>query len=186
MIEELKAPLEPFHGGLGLINIQGVPKPSFWAFFMLNKLGDTVLQEGDGYILTRRHNCYQLLLYNFANLDQLTQLNAVLSTAKEDNLYFLFEEKPSRHFSISFSCPDGQYRIMRYELNRKYGSAYDIWLNMGANAQLTADETAYLRAAAIPRISSDVLQSVKGRLAFEGFVPIHGCQLIVVHPVLED
>ena len=75
---------------------------------------------------------------------------------------------------------------MRYELNRKYGSAYDIWLNMGANAQLTADETAYLRAAAIPRISSDVLQSVKGRLAFEGFVPIHGCQLIVVHPVLED
>ena len=186
LIEELKAPLEPFHGGLGLINMQGVPKPSFWAFFMLNKLGDTVLQEGDGYILTRRYNCYQLLLYNFANLDQLTQLNAVLSTAKEDNLYFLFEEKPSRHFSISFSCPDGQYRIMRYELNRKYGSAYDIWLNMGANAQLTADETAYLRAAAIPRISSDVLQSVKGRLAFEGFVPIHGCQLIVVHPVLED
>lgn len=29
---------EPFHGGFGLINNEGIPKPNFWAFKMLSKL----------------------------------------------------------------------------------------------------------------------------------------------------
>ena len=37
----------PFHGGFGLLNFQGLRKPSFYAYQFLNKLGDTELVSND-------------------------------------------------------------------------------------------------------------------------------------------
>lgn len=31
---------EPFHGGFGLLNHDGIPKPAYWAFYLLNQLGN--------------------------------------------------------------------------------------------------------------------------------------------------
>jgi len=37
----------PFHGGFGLLNLQGLRKPVFYAFQFLNQLGDTELENAD-------------------------------------------------------------------------------------------------------------------------------------------
>lgn len=40
IFEEGGMPYKPFHGGFGLLNLQGIPKASYRAFQLLNKLGD--------------------------------------------------------------------------------------------------------------------------------------------------
>jgi len=37
----------PFHGGFGLLNLQGLKKPSFYAYQFLDQLGDTELEDSD-------------------------------------------------------------------------------------------------------------------------------------------
>ncbi|MGH8191750.1 MAG: GH39 family glycosyl hydrolase [Rhodanobacteraceae bacterium] len=40
IFEENYFPIEPFHGGFGLMNIQGIPKPAYRAFEILHRLGE--------------------------------------------------------------------------------------------------------------------------------------------------
>lgn len=64
-------PPEPYHGGFGLLNQYGVPKPSYRAFELLHELGDELLPSDgmhttvDAYF-TRRRNRVIALLTNHA------------------------------------------------------------------------------------------------------------------------
>lgn len=40
IFEELTFFTKPFSGSFGLMTVQGIPKPSYWAFYMLNRLGE--------------------------------------------------------------------------------------------------------------------------------------------------
>lgn len=48
IFEEWHQFVEPFHGGFGLLNQDGIPKPGFWALKMLSECGDTRLDLGAG------------------------------------------------------------------------------------------------------------------------------------------
>ncbi len=43
IFEELYFPSEPFHGGFGLLNVHGIPKPTYRAFELLHALGNEAL-----------------------------------------------------------------------------------------------------------------------------------------------
>jgi len=47
VFEELGPPTRPFHGGFGLMNLQGLKKPAYLMYEWLNRLGDTELECGD-------------------------------------------------------------------------------------------------------------------------------------------
>lgn len=183
LIEEVRAPIEPFHGGLGMLTVHGIPKPSYQSFFLLNKLGDTVLDQGESYIITRRGETYQLLVYNLVYLDTLAQSNLSFVSEYKQDLYTLFEERPALRFHFQLTLPNGDYRLVRYELNRQYGSCYDGWIAAGASSQPTQDELASLRASAQPRVSSEVVTSSNHTLTLTCCVPVHGCQLMMLGPV---
>ncbi len=53
VFEEGGAGDEIFHGGFGMLTLQGIPKPTFHAYRMLNALGDTLLALVDGAVVTR-------------------------------------------------------------------------------------------------------------------------------------
>lgn len=48
IFEEGGMPRGTFHGGFGLLNLQGIPKASYRAFGLLNKLGDEIYEERGG------------------------------------------------------------------------------------------------------------------------------------------
>ena len=56
----------PFHGGFGLINFQGLRKPSFYAYQFLNRLGaeELVSNDPDSWI-TRGGGGAQVLFWNY-------------------------------------------------------------------------------------------------------------------------
>jgi xylan 1,4-beta-xylosidase len=61
----------PFHGGFGLLNMHGVPKPAYRAFELLHRLGDEILPvagdhpTADAWV-TRRQGRVTVLLTNWA------------------------------------------------------------------------------------------------------------------------
>lgn len=44
IFEENYMPSQPFHGGFGLMNLYGIPKPVYRAYQLLNRLGDEQLE----------------------------------------------------------------------------------------------------------------------------------------------
>ena len=92
--DEVKKAQRFFQGGMGMFNYKGVPKPSYLAFQLLRRLGDEVLAEGENYIVARRGEEIQALVYNIAYLDHLAQANTDFTSDYEGDVYTLFEDRP--------------------------------------------------------------------------------------------
>ncbi|WP_328686051.1 GH39 family glycosyl hydrolase [Streptomyces sp. NBC_00343] len=54
VFEEEGAGRDPFHGGFGMLNQDGIPKPTMHAYRMLNALGDHLVHREEGLVVTRR------------------------------------------------------------------------------------------------------------------------------------
>ena len=183
LIEELKAPVEPFHGGLGLINIHGIPKPSYWGFYLLHKLGHTIIDQGEGYIVTRDQDVIQVLMYNLFYPNRKAQQNTDFSSEHEKDLYTtMFDSKPDFQFNIQLNGLSGAYRMTHYVLNRQCGGCYELWQRMGEPSDLRKDEIEYLQSVSVPQVSVQTASAENGAITLRCLVPLHGCHLVIVHP----
>lgn len=69
LFEETFFLVEPFNGGFGLLTVDGIPKPSFWAFKLLSMLGDERYdfyfeQDGVEAAAFKKGEQIQILLYH--------------------------------------------------------------------------------------------------------------------------
>jgi xylan 1,4-beta-xylosidase len=82
VFEEAGPPLTPFHGGFGLLNLQGIRKPTYFAYKYLNQLSATELQNTDpaSWACRKAPDDIQVLLWDFARPPQGEQ---------SDQVYFL-------------------------------------------------------------------------------------------------
>lgn len=70
--EEAGLPNKPFHGGFGLLTMQGLPKPAYFAYRFLNELGDTELACEDANVWACRNDkgAVQVLLWDYTHPKQ--------------------------------------------------------------------------------------------------------------------
>jgi xylan 1,4-beta-xylosidase len=67
IFEENYFPSVPFHGGFGLTNLHGIPKPTYRAFELLHRLGDELLlvdgshETVDAWVVRKEHSLTVLL-----------------------------------------------------------------------------------------------------------------------------
>ncbi|MCR4435305.1 MAG: helix-turn-helix domain-containing protein [Clostridiales bacterium] len=182
IMEEWKAGPSPFHGGLGMINGDGIKKPSYLAFYLLSKLGDLLLEQGKNYAVTRSGENLQMILYNDAYFDAMA-MKGDFSGMTSLRRYSIYEEKAVRNIEILFTGLSGNYKLTRYDLDRENGSAFDEWVNMGAVNALTAEEIRYLKSKAFPRITVRQL-TIENSCKVPVSVPVHGCVLITLEKEL--
>ena len=71
IFEEQKLSRSHFQGGFGLINKDGFKKPSYYAYYLLSKLGNEVIKQGEDYIITRSGEDIQILAFNYVYFDDL-------------------------------------------------------------------------------------------------------------------
>jgi xylan 1,4-beta-xylosidase len=62
---------KPYHGGFGLMNIYGIPKPAYRAYEILHRLGDRILKVEELHatvdcFITRQENKIQIIVNNYA------------------------------------------------------------------------------------------------------------------------
>jgi xylan 1,4-beta-xylosidase len=64
--EDVKGPPKSFHGGMGLMNMQGIKKPSYHAYRMLNLLGTKLLKKEEGCLITKNlDDEVRAIFYNY-------------------------------------------------------------------------------------------------------------------------
>ncbi len=135
-----------FHGGFGMINYQGIEKPSFHAYRMMNRLGDELLQQTPGGIVSRSSATGKMvaLAYNYP-VEEKVALPFSGSMAAADAIV---KSGSPRTLDIVLTglSPDAVFEIET--LDRTHGNAVAAWQEMGAPPTPTREQTDLLRTLA--------------------------------------
>lgn len=125
----------PFHGGFGMINFQGLRKPSFYAYQFLNRLGDDELNSNDAASWATRGSAggAQVLFWNFA--PPLTE---------ESNQVFYKKDIPARGIGkaqVRFAnLPAGNYELKVYQTGYQVNDVYADFLKLGSPKHLSREQ----------------------------------------------
>jgi xylan 1,4-beta-xylosidase len=125
----------PFHGGFGLLNLQGLKKPSFYAFQFLNQLGETELAnaDADSWACTSRDGV-QVLLWDMRTPEQGNESNQV---------YFKRDLPPASVGSVKLSVAGlapGEYELSLSRIGYHSNDAYADFMQMGAPSWLSQQQ----------------------------------------------
>jgi xylan 1,4-beta-xylosidase len=146
IFEECRQGDTPFHGGFGLVNIQGLKKASYHGYWFLSRLGDEALAEGDSYAVTRRRDgTLAVLMWNYCHYRDDANDSRLLAAAKPGEIYNLFDVQPSREFTLNLDGVGASVRLQMTRFDREHGSVYDAWVAMGAPQHILPADLEVLR-----------------------------------------
>lgn len=150
-IDEVPPAETTFHGGFGLFTKNNIPKSACRAMELLNQMGDTLVQSGEGYYITQKEDEIQIFLYNYCHYDLLYRYRHMVNMSSA-NRYQVFVPKESQAFYIQLAdMEEGIYEVRRYGITRGGGSSYDEWVKMGAPEPLEQEEQEMLRNLSQPQ-----------------------------------
>lgn len=170
---ELKDSKNILYGDMGLISANGINKPGFYAYEMLARLGNDLIEKGDGYIITKKSSYnYEIITYNYKHFDYFYCLSEETPVSLEQ-YYNIFENQQKLSLLINLKgTRSGRYRVKKYILNREHGSIFDEWLNMNAIHNIKKDEIDYLKQICVPKQTVFYLESID-ELKLESFLSPH-------------
>jgi len=137
---------EVFIGSPGIVNDMNIRKPSYYAYYFLSKLGDTIVLQEDGYIVTKKDDEYAILLYSYTDdLKEIKKYDEIFTKRGSKNIY-------KKRVSLNIQNLKSSSRIITYEISEKFGSSYNYWLSMGSPDRLNKEEKEILYKASFPKI----------------------------------
>ena len=143
--EEPGAPNTPFHGGFGLMNVDGLRKPAFFAYAMLARLYPTEIRvDQPRVIVTRRGNGLRVLLWDYSP-----------PVADAPNDPFYKRDLPPTDLGTTTvelrGLPRGTYRVSRFGTGYLRNDVYGAYARMrgvtARGAHLPDEALARLRAS---------------------------------------
>ena len=141
IFEELGQSDKPFHGGFGLMTIDNLKKPTYFAYKYLNQLGDTELVNADtSSFVCKKGNDIQALFWDFTFSKQNGVSNAKFYTKDKPSL-------PKGITSIKISnLKKGNYKLELYKTGYKQNDIFTAYLGMGSPQKLNAAQIKELDA----------------------------------------
>ena len=180
---EAPLPKELFFGGLGLFTVNGIPKASYYALCLLRQLGNTLIGQGDGWFATRQGSKISLLLYNYRHFSHLYALGERFDMTFSDR-YTPFDPVQNMDVHLTLKeIPNGTYLVRETILNRKSGSAFDKWVEMGAMEPDTEQELKTLDALSTPLCSKYTAEAKKKTLEIDALLDMLEVRLITIEPL---
>lgn len=135
IFEEAGPRFTPFHGGFGLLNYQGIRKPAFHAYAMMNKLSEQELQNSDAasWACTNgRGNDVQVLLWDYTYTHPGDSVH---------NQSFYIRDLPAKEKGKVKVQIDGiaagRYQLEIYQVGYKVNDPYTAYLEMKRPNQLS-------------------------------------------------
>lgn len=163
IFEESGPRFTPFHGGFGLLSIQGINKAAFYSYKYLNKLGKTELVNTD----TRSWACksdngdIQLLFWDFTNTHPGDSVH---------NQVYYVKDLPSKSrdkVKVNIShVPAGVYTLEISKVGYRVNDAYTEYLDMGKPKQLNKQQVEELKRHNDGSLVSTEVIEIKENTAF--------------------
>lgn len=144
--KEISLTNEVFIGAPGLVNDMGIRKPSYYAYYLLSKLGNEIVAMENGYIVTKKDDEYCILLYSYNDeLNDMQNFEDIFTKRGKRKIY-------KRKISLNIENIKKSSRIITYEISERVGSSYNYWLSMGSPDRLNKEEKEILHKASFPKI----------------------------------
>lgn len=160
IFEETGIPPTPFHGGFGLLNVQGIKKPAYFAFRFMNFLGSKELVNADkhSWVCKDANGGASALFWDLT-----------LPSPKIANLYLAVRPsflKENVLLKLKSLRP-GKYHLKISTVGFERNDTYTAYLKMGAPNNLSPSQVTALKADATgqPQEQSDVVVSADGTWA---------------------
>jgi xylan 1,4-beta-xylosidase len=142
IFEENGPRFTPFHGGFGLMNYQGIRKPSFYAYEYLSRLGpvDVASSDPQSWVTKSDDGQVQILFWDYSP--------DVPPQGQNDQTYYKqnlpAREKGKVHLGLS-GLSNGRYARQIYRIGYGVNDPYSDYLAMGAPSQLTPAQVRFLK-----------------------------------------
>jgi xylan 1,4-beta-xylosidase len=179
VFEEGGGGIGPFHGGFGLVNEQGIHKPTFHAMAMLARLGDRVLLQTPQGVITAssEDGSLRALFHNYPEEMGTRGVGSARTYAETRDLARM---GPARriHHTVEGLVPGAVYTVE--VLDWEHGNVAEAWHQMGAPLNLSRRQTSELREVA-DRLRRHVL-TVSGTGALEIDVELPAWAVMSVVP----
>jgi xylan 1,4-beta-xylosidase len=135
-----------FHGGFGLINYQQIVKPAFHAYRFLNQLGDDLLEQKAGAVVTRDRTTglVTALAYNYPVEEQIS----IPVTDSVESADALDASGSSRGLEINLRRLPPNASFLIETLDREHGNAVVVWESLGRPEPPSPAQTKLLRETA--------------------------------------
>jgi xylan 1,4-beta-xylosidase len=164
IFEENYFPSLPFHGGFGLLNLHGVPKPTYRAFELLHRLGHERLPVEGGHEtvdawVARRGGAITVLLTNHALPRQPIEVQRV-------------------RVDLTDAPPPGKAVLER--IDDDHANAPAAWVAMGRPEYLDAAQVARLEEASCLKPEPHRVASEGGTATLEVDLPPHAVAALTV------
>ena len=159
IFEENGPRFTPFHGGFGMINLEGIKKPSFYAFKFLSQLGteDVETDDNQSWVTKSPNGAIQALVWDYSPV--------VPPKGQTDQSFYKLEQPPTAKGSLQLNLthvPDGRYKVSVYQVGYKQNDAYTAYVQMGSPNQLTREQVASLNALSAGSPTSETETTIKG------------------------
>jgi xylan 1,4-beta-xylosidase len=181
IFEERGPRFTPFHGGFGMMNLQGIKKPSYYAFKFLSMLGtdDVTTDDNQSWITKSKDGSVQALLWDYSPV--------VPPAGKTDQVFYKQELPPTDKGQLTLdiaNIPNGKYRVAVYQIGYKHNDAFTAYVEMGSPRQLMRAQVDALNKVSSGAPSVEETVSItKG--SFTRTMPLrtNDCFLVVLTPV---
>ncbi len=141
IFEEAGPRFTPFHGGFGLLNYQGIKKPSFYSYSFLNKLGETELINSDSASWSCKNSKgdVQILLWDCTH---------TLPDSINNQQYYIQDLSANSKQNVRtelFGISKGKYKLEIYKIGYKSNDPYTSYLLMSRPSQLTKAQVDFIK-----------------------------------------
>lgn len=166
IFEECDVPKAPFHGGFGLIGLNGIKKPTFYTFDFFSHAGKELLFRGENVLITKDAGRYSIIAWSW--YDEREQ------------------EKPVFSFEIKLPDFGGNAFWTEQRINEEHGNPVQAWYDMGMPRSLTKWQVQALKNASQPQYSNGVLHPINGEYPLSLCVSGNEIVQIEIVPVTEE
>lgn len=161
-----------FHGGFGMFNLQGIAKPSYHAYRMLNQLGDKLIYNEDPVCVTRNSNSGKIvaLAYNYPEeyVQRVPGGNAANAISKSSS--------KDLTFTIKGLAPNAT--VFVETLDNEHGNVMESYRAMGKPHSPTREQIEFLKKAAWDTKKESLMADKDGVLIIEREIAPWACLLI--------
>ena len=159
IFEEKGGGSEIFHGSFGLVNFQGIHKPAYHAFRMMNALGDEILYNADPLVVTRRDGKIAALAYAYPK-----EFESHVPASKDCRDYM--KASPTEiDLTLTGLKPNARFEIET--LDEAHGNVYAAYAAAACPHSPGFGETAALKAAADATLRETVFADATGTLTLK-------------------
>ena len=175
LFEEPGPPTAPFQGGFGLLNPEGIRKPSYFAYKYLHALQGSSLATSDPQaMLSAKEGNIAAVIWDFETPDQ-----------KVSDRPFYTKVIPSHpaasvQLRVTHLAPNTAYHLQLYRTGFHANDAYTAYLEMGSPKELTAVQVAHLNGLTrdVPEIDKAMRSASNGTIEYS--IPMNSNDIVLV------